>query len=214
MAAAIKNLPANAEDIKRWGFHPWVRKIPWRRARQPTPGESRGQRSLVGLQSMGSQSWTRLKWLSMHILAWLSTCWHPPKNSDRENRKSLKLLHDLRPFPVHHRVKQNTAQPTQQPDGDDLFHHVPSFLMAGWYSSSSVGLVRDGTRGSYEIWMPTQSHFIWDNHDLGCSTRGPTAHYIWWEGVFQMSLWNRHTEQMGGCHGRGQQGRIGGGGWG
>jgi len=37
---------------KRHGFDPWVRKIPWRRAWQPTPvflpGESRGQRRLVG----------------------------------------------------------------------------------------------------------------------------------------------------------------------
>ena len=37
---------------KRCGFDPWVRKIPWRRAWQPTPaflpGESYGQRSLVG----------------------------------------------------------------------------------------------------------------------------------------------------------------------
>jgi len=36
-----------------------VRKIPWRRDRLPTPvflpGEIHGQRSLVGLQSMGSQ---------------------------------------------------------------------------------------------------------------------------------------------------------------
>ena len=35
---------------KRQGFHPWVRKIPWRRAWQPTPvflpRESHGQRSL------------------------------------------------------------------------------------------------------------------------------------------------------------------------
>ena len=37
---------------KRRGFNPWVRKIPWRRAWQPTPvflpGESHGQKSLVG----------------------------------------------------------------------------------------------------------------------------------------------------------------------
>ena len=37
----------------------WVRKSSWRRACQPTPvfwpGESHGQRSLTGLQSMGSQ---------------------------------------------------------------------------------------------------------------------------------------------------------------
>ena len=39
-------------QCKRCGFNPWVRKIPWRRKRQPTPvfllGESHGQRSLVG----------------------------------------------------------------------------------------------------------------------------------------------------------------------
>ena len=37
---------------KRFRFDPWVRKIPWRKAWQPTPvflpGESHGQRSLVG----------------------------------------------------------------------------------------------------------------------------------------------------------------------
>ena len=36
---------------KRHGFSSWVGKIPWRRARQPTPvflpGESHGQRSLA-----------------------------------------------------------------------------------------------------------------------------------------------------------------------
>ena len=38
-------------------FSPWVRKIPWRRAWQPTPvflpGESHGQRSLAGYSSWG-----------------------------------------------------------------------------------------------------------------------------------------------------------------
>ena len=42
---------------KRRGFHPWVRKIPWRRARQPTPvflpGESHGQGSLAGYSPQG-----------------------------------------------------------------------------------------------------------------------------------------------------------------
>ena len=46
----VKNLPANAGDIET-RVDPWVRKIPWRRAWQPTPvflpGEPHGQRSLV-----------------------------------------------------------------------------------------------------------------------------------------------------------------------
>ena len=32
----VKNLPAIAGDV-RLGFDPWVGKIPWRRAQQPTP---------------------------------------------------------------------------------------------------------------------------------------------------------------------------------
>ena len=55
----VKNPPANAglRECKRSGFNPWVRKIPWRRAWQPTPvflpGESLGQRSLAGYSPQG-----------------------------------------------------------------------------------------------------------------------------------------------------------------
>ena len=42
----------SACQCKRCRFNPWVGKIPWRRKWQPTPvffpGESRGQRSLMG----------------------------------------------------------------------------------------------------------------------------------------------------------------------
>ena len=41
----------------RPGFNPWVGKIPWRKEWQPTPvflpGESHGQRSLVGYSPWG-----------------------------------------------------------------------------------------------------------------------------------------------------------------
>ena len=46
-------------QCRRWrrGFHPWVGKIPWRRAQQPTPvslpGESHGQRNLAGYSLWG-----------------------------------------------------------------------------------------------------------------------------------------------------------------
>ena len=57
------------ETKENAGFSPWVRKIPWSRAWQPSPvflpGEFHGQRSLVGY-SPQSQSWTWLKQLSMH----------------------------------------------------------------------------------------------------------------------------------------------------
>ena len=55
---------------ERPGFDPWVRKIPRRREQQPTPvflpGESHGQRSLVGYCPRATKSWTQLKWLSTH----------------------------------------------------------------------------------------------------------------------------------------------------
>ena len=41
---------------RRYRCDPWVGKIPWRRARQPTPvflpGESQGQRGLVGYKGL------------------------------------------------------------------------------------------------------------------------------------------------------------------
>ena len=44
---------------KRHGFKPWIGKMPWRRAWQPTPvflpGESRGQGSLAGYGPWGSK---------------------------------------------------------------------------------------------------------------------------------------------------------------
>ena len=58
----VKNPLASAGDRpKRSGFNSSVRKIPWRRAWQPTPvflpGESHGERSLA----IGPQSQTQLK---------------------------------------------------------------------------------------------------------------------------------------------------------
>ena len=53
----------------RTRFDPWVGKIPWRKAWQPTPvflsGESHGQRSL-GLQSIDSQTVDTLKRQNAH----------------------------------------------------------------------------------------------------------------------------------------------------
>ena len=50
--ASGKELACRCRRCKRREFNPWVWKIPWRRARQPTPvflpGEAHGQRSLVG----------------------------------------------------------------------------------------------------------------------------------------------------------------------
>ena len=56
MALVVKNPPTKAGDV-RDTVDPWVGNNPWRRAWQPTlvflPGESHGQRSLVGYSPWG-----------------------------------------------------------------------------------------------------------------------------------------------------------------
>ena len=51
-SSEVKNLPSNAGDARDSGLFPGSGYIPWRRQWQPTPvflpGESHGQRSLVG----------------------------------------------------------------------------------------------------------------------------------------------------------------------
>ena len=58
MVLVVKNLPANAGDVRDSGFNPWVGKIPWIREWLPTPvflpGESPWTEEPGGLQSMGS----------------------------------------------------------------------------------------------------------------------------------------------------------------
>ena len=53
----VKNLPANAGNIVRREFGPWVGKIPWSKAWQPTPVllpvELHGHRSLLGYGPWG-----------------------------------------------------------------------------------------------------------------------------------------------------------------
>ena len=51
---------------RRTGFDSWVGKIPWRRKWQPTPvflpGESHGQRSLVGYSQWGHKESDTIEW--------------------------------------------------------------------------------------------------------------------------------------------------------
>jgi len=57
VALVVKNLPAIAGGVKRRGFDPWVRKIPWKWKWQPAPvflsGKVYGWRSLEGYCAWG-----------------------------------------------------------------------------------------------------------------------------------------------------------------
>ena len=58
-ASLVAQLVKNLLHCRRPGFDPWVGKIPWRRAWQPTqvflPGETPWTEEPGGLQSIGSQ---------------------------------------------------------------------------------------------------------------------------------------------------------------
>ena len=66
----VKNPLANAGDVKRCRFNPWIEKIPWKRAWQPTPvplpRESLGWRRLAGYSHRVTKSRKQLKRLSLH----------------------------------------------------------------------------------------------------------------------------------------------------
>ena len=68
VALVVKNLPANAGGVKRCGFDPWVRKIPWKWKWQPAPvflsGKVYGRRSLEGYCAWGCKEWHMAEWLS------------------------------------------------------------------------------------------------------------------------------------------------------
>ena len=57
VASAFSDKESNCQcrRHKRFGFDPWVEKIPWRRAQRPTPvllpGEPHGKKSLAGYSS-------------------------------------------------------------------------------------------------------------------------------------------------------------------
>ena len=69
-AQLVKNPPA----MWRPRFSPWVGKIPWRREWLPIPGflpgESHGQRSLVGYSPQGRR--VRNDWATEHTTSWSS----------------------------------------------------------------------------------------------------------------------------------------------
>ena len=88
-----KELASQCRRRKRGRFNPWVGKIPWRRAWQPTPvslpGESHGQRSLadyswIGPKQLSTHTWDidkkRWGWGLRFILRnWLMWLWRKVK---------------------------------------------------------------------------------------------------------------------------------------
>ena len=70
-----KEPTCQCRKYKRLGFYPWVGKLPWRRAWQPTsvflPGESPWTEESGGLLSIRSQRVWCDKWLTMHAFKYI-----------------------------------------------------------------------------------------------------------------------------------------------
>ena len=66
---------------KRGGFDPCIRKISWRRKRQPTPVQSHGQRSLVGYIPLGCRELNVTK----HTYIRARACAHTHTHTHRAN---------------------------------------------------------------------------------------------------------------------------------
>ena len=68
-----KEPACHCRTYTRHEFDPWAGKIPWRRAWQPTPaflpGESHGQRNLVGYSPVGSQKCTSCSLLALEYFS-------------------------------------------------------------------------------------------------------------------------------------------------
>ena len=69
VAQMVKRCRLRCLQCRRPMFNPWIGKIPWRRAWQPTPvslpGEYHGQRSLVSYSPRGHKESDMTEWLTL-----------------------------------------------------------------------------------------------------------------------------------------------------
>ena len=125
-APVVKNPAAHAGDVTH-RFHPWVGKMPWRSAWQPTlvflPGEAHRQRSLVGCSPRGAQSQSRLKGLSTHARThtWLPTTTSKLQSTLRGKKSKTNKHHSLkRQSEIKTRLRQNRDWDDQARDFKSL----------------------------------------------------------------------------------------------
>ena len=103
--ASGKELTCQCRRCKRHGLDLWVKKIPWRRAWQPTPvflpGESLGQRSLVGYSSQGCKELDTTEAIEhththltqrLKLSGFTSSCMSLSEKQNKKNTDVIRLL--------------------------------------------------------------------------------------------------------------------------
>ena len=132
---------------KRHRFSPWAGKIPWRRARQPTPvffpRESHGQRSLVGCSPPGRKESDMPEWRTLHCSHfssfWLSLEFLPlPQTLVHLRSCILVVLRHL-----HSCYVTSIMSDSLQPSG-----RWPARLLCSWNSPGKEWVAMPSSRGS------------------------------------------------------------------
>ena len=150
-------MPANAGDT-RHRFDPWVRKIPWRRQWHPTPiflpGESHGQRSLVGYSPWAHKESDMTEQLT-HIKEWPASVGGP-----RPFRKEQKA--PLQPLKSSMwRVVQLCDQGQQLGNSITQLENPPTTQGSGvasiWHLGTWAGSLKDHIFNCWGFW----TQLIW-----------------------------------------------------
>ena len=142
--------------LRQWrpGFDPWVRKIPWRNEWLPTPillpGESHGQRSLVGYNPWGHKESDMTEQLIQHQFITFYTFWCATLyfyfyiHCSVPTTKNLVSIchHSIDPLYINH-VVLPLFLPFPFP-GRPLgpFHRVQNLLLTPWVQSILTDTVR------------------------------------------------------------------------
>ena len=117
VAPVVKEPTCQCRRHKRLGFDPWVGKIPWRRARQPTPvflpRECHGQRSLVGYSLQGHKE---------SDMTAVTLCIHTHNSMLVETKETLRW-----------QVDSNTGPPRKSFQALLLTSHLSSTLMCYYF---------------------------------------------------------------------------------
>ena len=124
--SVVKNPPAIAGVSEDTSLIPGSRRFPWRRKWQPTPvflpGESHGQRSLVGCSPRGHKELDMTERQSTHACTWIFmfTCdvymWLPPIRSHHINCTKQGFLYGNHPVCVDHNKLWTVLQEMGIPD--------------------------------------------------------------------------------------------------
>ena len=149
----VKNLPA----VQETQVQLLVRKIPWRRKWQPTPvflpGESHGQRSLVGYSPWNHKESDKTEWLTQHNITIVHSPW---------------LLQPLPYFGVGEEISQNSWAISVcflWPVLCIIKSYTRSSPERPWFLKALLLVSVQTTKGS-------SSYRYWNPQGLGCQTWG------------------------------------------